>query len=513
MQDEKMVTNCVQLGNCNDMIVAKYVRVVCAVAFQNISQLLSKAWAFAIAVDGSDCQTTSYIEVRVRLYSTGRLLNYHLISIPFSGSHTGSAMFNVIETVLNALCANWKSKLIACSTDGAANMTGRISGLVTRIANVGLSGFVRIWCALHQIDLVMQKIFRKVDNSQFYPALTGMISHLRRQKTLIDRLKSRCPMLSGTRWVSMSRVSSYLLEHRIEILDHYQEICSERCKSEPLPSFWIYLAAVNVIATDINDTVQRLQGKQALLGQQSFEIEECIKRIRKLSFAEDVVEVDSRTDPIEDVIQCNGLSYWKRELYGFLADQGLFVVHFMRGLQPDEIDKILENVAEMFSTLIVGLQEVRAERDESNCGSVKKSFPTLPLEFVEMRPRELIELVEQQHARISVTWNAKRIENICSQQRALKLRYEKQSRFKSLLSRSCDPVTANFDKAWGVEGIDSEYPDLCEFAGGLASIFPNTASVESDFSVLKWEKDEFRHSLSDFSLEGILQCRQMLHKK
>ena len=129
-----------------------------------------------------------------------------------------------------------------------------------------------------------------------------------------------------------------------------------------------------------------------------------------------------------------------------------------------------------------------------------------------MRSRELIELVEQQHARISVTWNAKRIEKICSKQRALKLRYEKQSRFKSLLSRPCDPVTSNFDEAWGVEGIASEYPNLCEFAGGLASIFPNTASVESDFSVLKWEKDEFRHSLSDFSLEGILQCRQMLHK-
>jgi hypothetical protein len=28
-----------------------------------------------------------------------------------------------------------------------------------------------------------------------------------------------------------------------------------------------------------------------------------------------------------------------------------------------------------------------------------------------------------------------------------------------------------------------------EFYGGLASPFPNTATVESDFSVLKWEKD------------------------
>ena len=159
------------------MIVAKYVLVVCAVDFQNISQFLSKAWAFAIEVDGSDSQTTSYIYVRVQLYSTGRLLNYHLIAIPFSGSHTVSQIFKVIETVLNALCANWKSKLIACSTGGDENMTGRISGLVTRIANVGISEFVRTGCALHQIDLVMQKIFRKLITTSLSGRIGSHVFH------------------------------------------------------------------------------------------------------------------------------------------------------------------------------------------------------------------------------------------------------------------------------------------------------------------------------------------------
>ncbi len=49
---------------------------------------------------------------------------------------------------------------------------------------------------------------------------------------------------------------------------------------------------------------------------------------------------------------------------------------------------------------------------------------------------------------------------------------------------------------------------LREFSGGLATVFPNTASVESDFSVLKWEKDEYRQSLTDLSLEGILHSKQ-----
>jgi hypothetical protein len=48
-----------------------------------------------------------------------------------------------------------------------------------------------------------------------------------------------------------------------------------------------------------------------------------------------------------------------------------------------------------------------------------------------------------------------------------------------------------------------------EFCGGLASPFPNTATVESNFSVLKWEKDLHRSNITPFSLEGILHYRQI----
>jgi hypothetical protein len=42
-----------------------------------------------------------------------------------------------------------------------------------------------------------------------------------------------------------------------------------------------------------------------------------------------------------------------------------------------------------------------------------------------------------------------------------------------------------------------------EFCGGLASPFPNTAIVESDFSVLKWEKDLHRSNITPFHLKGL----------
>jgi len=41
----------------------------------------------------------------------------------------------------------------------------------------------------------------------------------------------------------------------------------------------------------------------------------------------------------------------------------------------------------------------------------------------------------------------------------------------------------------------------------LATVFPNSMSVECDLSILKWELDEFCKSLLDLSLEGIFQAK------
>ena len=49
---------------------------------------------------------------------------------------------------------------------------------------------------------------------------------------------------------------------------------------------------------------------------------------------------------------------------------------------------------------------------------------------------------------------------------------------------------------------------LREFCGGLATMFPNIAPVAEYFSVIGWEKNDCRHNLTDFSLQGIIQGNQ-----
>jgi hypothetical protein len=57
-------------------------------------------------------------------------------------------------------------------------------------------------------------------------------------------------------------------------------------------------------------------------------------------------------------------------------------------------------------------------------------------------------------------------------------------------------------------GLQNTYPFLERFVGGLATIFPGTSTVESDFSVVKYEKNKNRMSLTIAILEGILHSKQ-----
>ena len=82
--------------------------------------------------------------------------------------------------------------------------------------------------------------------------------------------------------------------------------------------------------------------------------------------------------------------------------------------------------------------------------------------------------------------------------------YQGNGTIKAALD-ACTSKTS-FEGRWGILG--AQFQKLRRLCGGFASVFPGTSTVESDFSVIGWEKNEYRTGLTDFSLEGILQCKQ-----
>jgi hypothetical protein len=66
---------------------------------------------------------------------------------------------------------------------------------------------------------------------------------------------------------------------------------------------------------------------------------------------------------------------------------------------------------------------------------------------------------------------------------------------------------SDFNESWD-QLSNVRFVNLRRLCAGFATAWPNSASVESDFSVLKWEKDAFCTALLALSLEGIFQSKQ-----
>jgi hypothetical protein len=67
-------------------------------------------------------------------------------------------------------------------------------------------------------------------------------------------------------------------------------------------------------------------------------------------------------------------------------------------------------------------------------------------------------------------------------------------------------VTAGFDSCW--EPIGIQFPNFRLFAYGLATVFPASSSMESEFSILAFDKNNYRSSLANISVEEQFHARQ-----
>ena len=111
--------------------------------------------AFAIALDGGNKASVPYLDIQIHFVLGHELFNVHLIACPMYESHTGYNMFDLTTKILDVLCPNWKDEVIGVTTNGASNMTGYHVGMVSQIQQVAKPGFYYIWCAAHQLDLIV----------------------------------------------------------------------------------------------------------------------------------------------------------------------------------------------------------------------------------------------------------------------------------------------------------------------------------------------------------------------
>jgi hypothetical protein len=132
-------------------------------------------------------------------------------------------MFDLTSKILDVLCPNWKDKVTGVTTDEASNMIGCHVGMVTQIQQVATPGFYCIWCAAHQLDLIVQDRFKSIFDKTFVHVIQVITGYLRRQNKLIQRMKTTYPHFIDSRWLSMDHLLNWLIDKRQDIQVHFGE--------------------------------------------------------------------------------------------------------------------------------------------------------------------------------------------------------------------------------------------------------------------------------------------------
>ena len=142
--------------------------------------------------------------------------------------------------------------------------------------------------------------------------------------------------------------------------------------------------------------------------------------------------------------------------------------------------------------------------------------PVLPKDFViRTCPRDFLRMVCDHSFRLEHHASAvdNIVDKIADEHKELIMQYRTDGLLKHAIDSSPEgrneDTSSSFVDAWIVQRSNG-FQHLHAFRGGIATLFPETCTVESDISVLRWEKDNFRKSLSDFGLKAILQAKQFL---
>ena len=160
-----------------------------------------------------------------------------------------------------------------------------------------------------------------------------------------------------------------------------------------------------------------------------------------------------------------------------------------------------------FGTFVVGIANgvntIDPERDENNHSANISLPPMLPKEFATMMPSCFVDVVVRFRSRLEKVFVSTYIVALEEEHSSLRDLFTRDEEFHAMLDGMASYI--GFHDAW--VSVQPRFPKLCEFAGGLASMYPGTTRVESDFSVIGWEKDEYRTAFMDFSLEGIMHTK------
>ncbi|KAH6575369.1 hypothetical protein BASA62_001946 [Batrachochytrium salamandrivorans] len=300
----------------------------------------------------------------------------------------------------------------------------------------------------------------------------------------------------------MGKVLSWLVLHRVEVQKYLLE---KNLEWTPPDAWWVFMYTMNAIVYEANIVFQELQGMATLISQQRVRLKELVDTYTLMSQMEGPLREEQlqNTDPFVSSTK-GSFRVTHAHVRSYMDDLGRWVLVTMDAMEESPRNHLVSCIGTVFVHLADGIFFIVAERDSSN--DVGEELPAvLPHHLVASDMRTLVRQLDVHNPRLKRCFSNEKIQMIDNDYaefiRAIRMEPELKAALNAMTN-----TAISFEDAWSVVG--SRFCMLKEFCGGLATVFPNTATVESDFSRLGLEKNEYRKSLTDFSLEGVLHSKQ-----
>lgn len=509
-------------AGCSERKIAGYVRALLASNLQKISWMMRTAWAYAIATETAVHQGTSYLDVRIRIYQNVTLQDFHLMALPAFDLYPALAIVQRLENLLNILDSNWRAKLLGTTTNGGVHtgrnraMTGSQQGLAARLTSLVTSpGFYLIWSGLHQLELVVKNCVTDFCEGAFYDELVNVLAALRRADTDGFPEGTHVPEIRGSYNVTRGfpgvfiNALKWLMERHEGIMQYLQ---TSRLASLPSPSWWTCVTVAHRLMAEIEYFAEKLGQMEPGESYVSNQVQELCKLALIMT---DVV--NARRDlwdhrDAKDACSSGSFLLTYQNAQQFIQNEGgPMAIEMFDRLQGIERLLISKSVASFAVNLIGGVatvaQEGRHYCVESAGVLVNPPFVT-PRALFEMGKDAFTKVIASQKTRLLATFSDQELETLSHEFDSFYLAVQHESKLKGVLkthSRDTDIACA-----WSC--LSGRFQLLQEFVCTLASVVPegSAGTLATDLRTLNWEKPDYRQTMVDFSLEGILHAKQKI---
>ncbi|XP_045921378.1 zinc finger protein 862-like [Micropterus dolomieu] len=476
----------------NEKQAKEFMHYIAEVERNNIRGNLKNTKFLSIMSDGSTDSPVKEEElVYVRFCHKGKIES-KFVGINAVEKADAAHISKAISDIMEGVCDEWESKLVALGTDGAAVMTGAKSGVVSRLKG-DRAYIIGIHCMAHRLELAFSDaicsnvMFQKIEDLlsglyTFYHTSSLNRANLVNSFQALGHTPLVPTRISGTRWVGhLLRALDHFLRGYQGLVQHLEQIQSadaqnvrvvQQAKARKYYST-VREAVVVRFCGFLHDTLTHLSNLSACLQRSTITIAEAHSSLCSTQAV--LKKYKSKKGPMMNATMGNSYE-------GISLTRGDIKTHVVS--QDKMLDSLVKSMTDRFQDASVGVL----------CATKLVSFTNWPESgdaVADFGDSELETLVD--HFKPVLEASGIHVERIPDQWKVLKvLIYQ-------------EPQSLEKISWFHVNRIHQHScPDLLALVDLVLSFPASTAECERGFSTMKQVKTDWRSNLKSDTLSDLL---------